>query len=209
MSRVAGSGASSRAGVNRQFLLSTVHGLKSHNRREEEKDCWRQHRLEQSLDIRLSNATGERQQKNSSTKATALQAHGSTTSDRRFWEEQKLRAMTSRTSETVALGASSSLECGRDGRMAGKRELSDNDTNDDSVRTGHREKRKHKRKRKSRDGGASTKSDAEETQHKRERKRDRDRDMDRDMDRDRDRDRERTSTRKRKKAKKRLKKNKK
>ncbi|CAN0544872.1 unnamed protein product, partial [Ectocarpus sp. 12 AP-2014] len=33
-------GGSGRAGVNKNFLLNTVHGLKSHNKREEEEDCW-------------------------------------------------------------------------------------------------------------------------------------------------------------------------
>lgn len=195
MPRVTGSGAISRAGVNRQFLLSTVYGLESHNRREEENDCWRQHRLEQSLDNGLPNATGERQQK---TTTTAPRAHASTTSARIFWAEQKRRAMTINDSGTVAPGVSGSLERGRDGGMAGKRELSDNDMDDvsvRSVRTKHhgREKRKGKRKRKreSRDGGIKMENDAEEnqSQHKRERGRHR----------GEGRDRDRTSTRKNKK----------
>lgn len=190
MPRVTGS--SSRAGINRQFLLSTVYGLESHNRREEENDCWRQHRLEQSLENGVPNATAERQQK---TTTTAPRAHASATCARIFWAEQKRRAMTINNSGTVAPDASGSLERGRDGRMAGKRELSDNDTDDvsvRSVRTKHygREKRKPKRKRKreSRDGGIQIETDAEESQPQHTPKRGRHR--------GKRRDRDRTSTRK-------------
>ena len=35
----------SRADVNKVYLLNTIHSISTHNRREEESDCWRKHKL--------------------------------------------------------------------------------------------------------------------------------------------------------------------
>ncbi|CAM9164783.1 unnamed protein product [Choristocarpus tenellus] len=48
------------SGVNKTFLLNTMMGLKSHNRREEEEDCWRQHRVQEEAKERVQRAMNGR-----------------------------------------------------------------------------------------------------------------------------------------------------
>lgn len=82
-------------GVNRQFLLNTVHGLNSHNRREEEEDCWRQHRLErESRCPGLPKGGSQSRHGGSADKESTSAAHPSTVDARRYWAEEKQRAMT-------------------------------------------------------------------------------------------------------------------
>ncbi|CAN0114319.1 unnamed protein product [Ectocarpus sp. 12 AP-2014] len=91
-------GGSGRAGVNKNFLLNTVHGLKSHNKREEEEDCWRQHDLEQRARERLlaHDANRNRRQVPADGGDTSA-SHVSDVDARRFWAERKERAMTATT----------------------------------------------------------------------------------------------------------------
>lgn len=81
--------------VNKNFLLNTVAGLKSHNRREEEEDCWRQHRLQEQQhpqrgetersDLRSLINEGRRRRSSAASSAS--------TNSREFWAEMKLRTM--------------------------------------------------------------------------------------------------------------------
>lgn len=83
--------------VNTKFLINTVHGIGSHNRREEVEDCWRQRRLEQRDDkqrTRLSSATGDRRGELLYQKAAVEKAAASVGGTRTFWAEQKKRVMT-------------------------------------------------------------------------------------------------------------------
>lgn len=106
MQRPGSTRASSRAVVNTNFLLNTVHGIGSHNRREEVEDCWRQRRLEQQDDkprTRLSNVTGDRQRELPYQKEALEEAAASVDGTRTFWAEQKQRAM-------AATGTASPME---------------------------------------------------------------------------------------------------
>lgn len=100
-------GASSRAVVNANFILNTVHGIGSHNRREEVEDCWRKRRLEQDNKQRasLANATGERRLKLPYQKAAVEEAAASVEDTRTFWAEQKQRAMTATRTASPMEGA--------------------------------------------------------------------------------------------------------
>lgn len=108
MQRPGGVGATSRAVVNTKFLINTVHGIGSHNRREEVEDCWRQRRLEQQdhkQRTRLSNATGDRRGELPYQKAAVEEAAASVDDTRTFWAEQKQRVMTAARTASPIEGA--------------------------------------------------------------------------------------------------------
>lgn len=91
---------SSRTRINKKFILNTIDGLKSHNRREEEEDCWRQHRLEQEAQHRLeqeapTRPTNRRRQHNLDQEVPNRPLVIHVDDERKFWAEKKARAMTS------------------------------------------------------------------------------------------------------------------
>lgn len=102
--------------VNKKFLLNTVVGLKSHNRREEEEDCWRQYRLQEEFEQKQQPAVhgsgsgasvrdvvgDERRRRDRRLEACAPRHcrsptnltcdEGTTSSSREFWAESKIRS---------------------------------------------------------------------------------------------------------------------
>lgn len=180
-----GRGRIPRAAVNKKFLLNTVHGLKSHNKREEEEDCWRQHNLDQKArEGRRSRShdAGFRARSESSTDSVHRAASPALEADtRQFWAEQKRKAVTA-AQATASSGAP--LERGRPGAKHGDGcksrggEHSDGSADEASLSEGDRKKkrrkekekkakRKKKRKRERRrssssDGSSSSESDVDE-----------------------------------------------
>lgn len=160
-------GGSGRAEVNKNFLLNTVHGLKSHNKREEEEDCWRQHSLEQKARERqLAHDTNRNRGKDLAEEAGTSASHASDVDARRFWAEQKERAMTAITPaidpSAAATGQGSSpLSVDRKrkrehseegiGRANGDRR--DRRRKEEKKKT--KKKKEKKRKRENRDRGGS------------------------------------------------------
>lgn len=107
-----------RAGtVNKKFLINTVRGLKSHNKREEEEDCWRQHDLDQKAQQRqqrpsLSHNTCRARRPEISiidTAATKASTDASEVDTREFWAEQKQRVMTAASSSSVGTAATGTI----------------------------------------------------------------------------------------------------
>lgn len=182
-----GKGRSPRAAVNKKFLLNTVHGLKSHNKREEEEDCWRQHNLDQKArEGRRSRShdAGFRARSESSTDSVHRAASPVLEADtRQFWAEQKRKAVTA---AQATASSSAPLERGRPGAKHGDGcksrggEHSDGSADEASLSEGDRKKkrrkekekekkakRKKKRKRERRrssssDGSSSSESDVDE-----------------------------------------------
>lgn len=97
-SRVSG-GGSSAPEVNKKFLLNTVQSLKSHNRREEEEDCWRQHRFQseqgqqEARPLRVSDEYPPSRFGILSRGNTSTVADMPNSDARTFWAKEKERAM--------------------------------------------------------------------------------------------------------------------
>lgn len=95
MKRSVVANGSSRTRINKQFILNTIDGLKSHNRREEEEDCWRQHRLEQDAHYRMTSSASGGRQDNLDGEVPNRPPIIHVDDERKFWAETKARAMTS------------------------------------------------------------------------------------------------------------------
>ncbi|CAM9174053.1 unnamed protein product [Hapterophycus canaliculatus] len=156
MERRGGGGAGSRpSGVNKIFLLNTVHGLKSHNKREEEEDCWRQHALGHKADRwdRPSNTAapgrGEPKEEINETAGGISEADA-----RKFWAEQKERAMKATTppidTTPAAGGGSSPVAESSDRLKSRKRERLDESPGGSSDLDADRKSKKRARKKKKR-----------------------------------------------------------
>lgn len=185
-----GRGGSPRAAVNKNFLLNTVHGLKSHNKREEEEDCWRQHNLDQKAKEgrrgRSHDAACRARRESSTDEAQRAVSPVSEIDTRQFWAEEKRKAMTA---AQAASSAGAPLEGGRPDAKHGdrcksrERERSDGSSDEASIPDDDRKKRrrkkeekkakkKKKRKRESRrsssscsgGSGSSSESDVDESQ---------------------------------------------
>lgn len=96
-----------RAGVNRQFLVNTVRGVQAHNRREEEEDCWRLHRMqdkrsEAGVSARIGSKSDyavERARPSSSCdNRSDDQSASDIVNSRKHWAEVKRKAMSQRPS---------------------------------------------------------------------------------------------------------------
>lgn len=167
-----GRGGSPRAGVNKKFLLNTVHGLKSHNKREEEEDCWRQHNLDQN---KANKANGRsrsreacrRERRDNSTDAVHEAASPISEVDtRQFWAEQKRKAMTALSTPPVGapltVGRCKSRERARSDGSADGATLSDDDSKKKRRRKGEKKaKKKKKRKRERYNSGSSSRSSSD------------------------------------------------
>lgn len=173
-----GRAGSHRAGVNKKFLLNTVHGLKSHNKREEEEDCWRQHDLDLKAQARSrSHDAACRARRERPTEEVHRAASPVPDADtRQFWAERKRKAMTAALA-TSSVGAP--VDGGRwpdaakhgDGGKSRERERSDGSADDGASLSGDggkkrgrkKEERKTKKKKKrkretSRHGSGSSSS---------------------------------------------------
>ncbi|CBJ31508.1 expressed unknown protein [Ectocarpus siliculosus] len=160
-------GGSGRAGVNKNFLLNTVHGLKSHNKREEEEDCWRQHGLEQRARERLLAHDANRNRRNVPADGGDTSAsHASDVDARRFWAERKERTMTA-TTPAIDPSAAAAATGGSSPSVDRKRQREDSEEGTgrangnrgdrrkkDDKKKGNKKKKK-KRKRESRDRAGS------------------------------------------------------
>eukprot|EP00904_Undaria_pinnatifida_P004900 jgi/Undpi1/153/HiC_scaffold_1.g00150.m1 len=150
-------GTGSRAVVNTNFLLNTVNGIGSHNRREEVEDCWRQRRLEQQdhKQGNEGNATRKRQREVTYQKTLIEQAVASVDDTRTFWAEQKQRAMagTAAGASSAMAGAISTVQTGTMmERRQKKTKLGEGEGCDsDSRNRGAKLRRTEKKKRKKRD----------------------------------------------------------
>lgn len=168
MQRLDGVGEGSRAGINKQFLHNTVAGLKSHNRREEEEDCWRRHRLEQGAQIpRQSEVPGQRLHRNTTENAVSAVALISAAESRKFWAKEKRRAMITTSSATETLGATTiGRHCGGE-NSTWERGCHDNGTG--QMTPASNEKNRKMRKRESRDThGVEVENDVDGSRHKRD-----------------------------------------
>lgn len=165
-----GRGGSGRAGVNKNFLLNTVHGLKSHNKREEEEDCWRQHGLEQRARERLlAHDANRNRPKIPADGGDTSASHTSDVDARRFWAERKERAMIATTpaidpnvaaAATGGGGGSSPVvdrkrqrEDSEEGAGRGNGDRGDRRKKEDKKKAN--KKKRKKRKRESRDRAGS------------------------------------------------------
>ncbi|CAM9426841.1 unnamed protein product [Ectocarpus sp. 6 AP-2014] len=161
-------GGSSRAGVNKNFLLNTVHGLKSHNKREEEEDCWRQHGLEQRARERLlAHDANRNRRKVPADGGDTSASHASDVDARRFWAERKERTMTATTPAIDPSAAAAATGGGSSPSVVRKRQREDSEEGtgrangnrgdrrkkDDKKKAN--KKKKKKRKRESRDRAGS------------------------------------------------------
>lgn len=172
-----GRGGSHRAGVNKKFLLNTVHGLKSHNKREEEEDCWRQHDLDQKAKgRRLSRgAAGQARRKKPTDEAYGAASPVPEVDTRQFWAEQKRKAMAAGSASSSSVGGSPhggqpdakqggngysrSAERDRSAGTVDRASLSDEDSSRKGRKKGERKsKKKTKRKRETRPSGSSSSS---------------------------------------------------
>lgn len=143
--------------VNKFFLFNTVVGLKSHNRREEEEDCWRQHRLQEQqhqqrretegLDLR--NLINQRRSGRRGAVGSA------SVNSREFWAEMKLRARASNSDSaggtTQARRLSSHDKSCNDVDVGAARNIAKGDKPVSQV--GGNKKTRHKRARETRDSG--------------------------------------------------------
>lgn len=84
-----------RTRINKKFILNTVDGMKSYNRREEEEDCWRQHRLEEEAHHRVTLPTNRRRENNLNREVPKRTPTIHIDDERKFWADKKARAMTS------------------------------------------------------------------------------------------------------------------
>lgn len=155
-----GKGESGPAGVNKNFLLNTVRGLKSHNKREEEEDCWRQHDLEQKAKSRrLSHDTSRARRSTEETSRAADSASEAET--RQFWAEQKQKAMAAATPSAGGVGTAAVVDgmahgAHGDGRERRERDRADktdgrgkhSDEDSDASRLEKKRKRAKKKKKK-------------------------------------------------------------
>lgn len=169
-----GRGGGYRAGVNKKFLLNTVHGLKSHNKREEEEDCWRQHDLDRKAHGRRLSHDASRARRESSTGAVNRAASPVPEVDaRQFWAEQKRKAMTAMSTSSIGtplVGDRPEAKHG-DGCAPRERERSEGSADRANLSDGDRKKRrkkeekkakkKKKRKRESRHGSSGSSSDSD------------------------------------------------
>lgn len=142
------------SGVNKVFLLNTVHGLKSHNKREEEEDCWRQHALDRKAQGRDGPSnTSYPPRRREPTEAVGESAAGASEADaRRFWAEQKERAMKATTppiDATPGVGGGSLpvAESGGDRLKSRKRERQDGGSGRSSSPDVDRKRKKSKKKK--------------------------------------------------------------
>eukprot|EP00752_Nemacystus_decipiens_P005440 g4931.t1 len=150
--QVGSKGSSPRAAVNKKFLLNTVHGLKSHNKREEEEDCWRQHDLDQKAKegrrSRSHDAACRARRERSTDAVRRAASPVSEVDTRQFWAEQKRKAMTA---ALVSPSGDAPLEGGRpdakhgDRRMSRDRQRPDGSEDEASLSDDDRKKRKRKK----------------------------------------------------------------
>ncbi|CAM9507456.1 unnamed protein product, partial [Scytosiphon promiscuus] len=147
MERYGGSKTGSRSsGVNKVFLLNTVHGLKSHNKREEEEDCWRQHALDHRAQGRGRPSNTSPPRRREPTESGDRRVTDTSEADaRRFWAEQKERAMAATTPsvDTAPAGVVSVTESS-DRRKSRKRERLDESPSGSSSSDGDGERKKRK-----------------------------------------------------------------
>lgn len=96
-----------RGGVNRQFLVNTVRGVQAHNRREEEEDCWRLHRMQDKrsevgvsaiIDSKSDYPVERARLGSSCDNRSDDQSASEIVNSRKHWAEVKRRAMSQRPS---------------------------------------------------------------------------------------------------------------
>eukprot|EP00904_Undaria_pinnatifida_P006618 jgi/Undpi1/3086/HiC_scaffold_15.g06460.m1 len=169
-----------RAVVNTNFLLNTVHGIGSHNRREEVEECWRQRRLEQQQDHKQGNegnATRKRQREVTYQKTPIEQAVASVDDTRTFWAEQKQRAMagTATGASSAMAGAISTVQTGtmmerrRNKTKLGEGEGCDSDSRNRGAKLLRTKKKKRKKRDQKKDNNCRKKNkDSKKEKRKRE-----------------------------------------